>query len=190
MPNYCDNNVHIVGPDEDIIDFFTDLQNNAVYRKDEHCFSFTDTFMPMPKIFKDTSSPIEDEAKAKQAVFEIGHSDWYSWANDDDNWGTKWGDCETDLWITEEKIAGYYQTAWGPLSIPFWEEVSKRYPTLQIAIGYREEGMAFEGAYSFYNGECVYEHSAETSPYMHEAVAKAEEFANYELASSLKSKSD
>ena len=75
MPNYCDNNVHIVGPDEDIIDFFTDLQNNAVYRKDEHCFSFTDTFMPMPKIFKDTTSADWSEAKSKQAVVETGHSD-------------------------------------------------------------------------------------------------------------------
>ena len=186
MPNWCENSLLIQGPEELIEDFINTVQDENHSEK----FELANTLMPMPEILQGGEAPERDEEKAEKAIAETGHRDWYDWANDDNNWGTKWGDCETDLWITEEKIAGYYQTAWGPLSIPFWEEVSKRYPTLQIAIGYREEGMAFEGAYSFYNGECVYEHSAETSPYMHEAVAKAEEFANYELASSLKSKSD
>ena len=177
MPNWCDNEFYIEGPDEAILDLINQLEENARYRKDETYFSFTDTFMPRPKIFSDRVAPEREESYAKQAIIETGHKDWYDWANDDNNWGTKWGDCDTDFWVSEEKIGGTYQTAWSPLSIPFWEKVSECYPTLRIAIGYREEGMAFEGAYSFYNGECVYDHSADSAPYLAEARAMVEEFA-------------
>jgi len=185
MPNWCDNELHIKGPDEDILDLVNQLEENA--QKSDRAnedYSFTDTFMPKPKIFHQRQAPEKDEEKAKQALHETGHKDWYDWANDDDNWGTKWGDCDTDIWVTEERIGGTYQTAWSPLSIPFWTEVSKCYPTLIIAIGYREEGMAYEGAYAFYNGINVYDHSAETSPYLAEALAMAESFAVEPLAKS------
>ena len=44
--------------------------------------------------------------------------------------------------------------------------------------------MAYEGAYAFYNGINVYDHSAETSPYLAEALAMAESFAVEPLAKS------
>ena len=63
------------------------------------------------------------------------------------------------------------------MSEAFWIKVSETYPKLRISVGYREEGMAFEGAYSFTNGECVYSHSAETSPYLQEAVEAVDRYA-------------
>jgi len=166
MPNWCDNNIWIEGPEDQLLDFINEVQDED----DGESFEIAKNLMPMPKIFKDRTAPERDEAVAKRAVEETGHTDWYNWANDDSNWGTKWGDCDTNLWFNETKITGCYQTAWGPLSVDFWLHVSEQYPELRIAIGYREEGMQFEGAYAFVNGECAYEHSAETSPYFQEAL--------------------
>lgn len=178
MPNWCENDIRIAGPEDQIKDFIKTVQDDS----DEELFEIVKSIMPLPKIFKDRQAPERDEAVAKRAIEETGHSDWYNWANDDSNWGTKWGDCDTYLWWddTSKWINGSFTTAWGPISVAFWEKASAKFPKLRIAIGYREEGMAFEGAYSFTNGECTYEHSANTSPYLQEAVEAVNRFAEEE----------
>ena len=178
MPNWCENNLHIQGPEELIEDFINAVQDE----NDSEKFELANTLMPMPEILQGGEAPARDEDVAEEAIAQTGHRDWYDWANDDNNWGTKWGDCDTNLWWNDEytKINGYYTTAWGPLSEAFWIKVSETYPKLRISVGFREEGMAFEGAYSFTNGECVYSHSAETSPYLQEAVEAVDRFADEE----------
>jgi hypothetical protein len=173
MPNWCDNNIRIEGPEDQLLDFFNEVQDED----DGESFEIAKSLMPMPEILQGSEAPARDEDVAKEAIAKTGHRDWYDWANDDSNWGTKWGDCDTNLWFNETKITGCYQTAWGPMSEAFWIKVSETYPKLRISVGYREEGMAFEGAYSFTNGECVYSHSAETSPFLQEAVEAVDRYA-------------
>ena len=55
----------------------------------------------------------------------------------------------------------------GPLA-EFWVGVSKRFPTLKIAISY-SEGMCFEGGMAFYKGECLYDECTEMSSHMGQA---------------------
>ena len=165
MPNWCENNIKILGPADDIRKFITKIQDPD----DGTVFKIAESIMPMPTILGDRA-PQEDEEKAQKAIDATGFRDWYEWANSDTNWGTKWGDCDTDLYYDDEQINGYYTTAWSPLSVAFWEEASRQFKSLRIVIGYREEGMNYEGAYAFYGGECYYDRSQEGSLLYQEAV--------------------
>jgi len=135
MPNWCDNSMQIDGPPDDMRKFLAKVHDP----KEGQDYEIARSIVPMP----------EDCENIRE------------WC--DNNWGTKWGDCETMLWQDgDTRIYGQYNTAWGPLSVGFWETVSAEFKSLRIAIGYREEGMQFEGAYSFYGGECYYEKSQDS----------------------------
>ena len=136
MPNWCDNSMQIDGPPDDMRKFLDKVQDPTVGQD----YQIAKSIVPMP----------EDCESIRE------------WC--DNNWGTKWGDCDTMLWEDgDTRIYGHYLTAWGPLSVGFWETVSAEFKSLRIAIGYREEGMQFEGAYSFYGGECYYEKSQDSN---------------------------
>ena len=165
MPNWCENNFQITGPADDIRRFVTEIHD-----VNEETFELAKTLMPMPEILNGTKAPNDDEESQKEAISATGFPDWYEWANSDTNWGTKWGDCDTDLWFDDEQIRGYYQTAWSPLSVSFWKHVSARYPSLKIAVEYREDGMCYEGAYAFYGGDCHYDHSQDTGQLWKQAL--------------------
>ena len=142
MPNWCENNIKILGPADDIRKFITKIQDPTVGQD----YQIAKSIVPMP----------EDCESIRE------------WC--DNNWGTKWGDCDTMLWEDgDTRIYGHYLTAWGPLSVGFWETVSAEFKSLRIVIGYREEGMQFEGAYSFYGGECYYEKSQNSNMLYKEA---------------------
>ena len=49
-----------------------------------------------------------------------------------------------------------FATAWGPLAASFWMGVSRRFPTAQIRVVYKESGMGFQGAEAYYGGISVY----------------------------------
>tara|TARA_R100000742_G_C4261676_1_gene79471 strand:- start:82 stop:564 length:483 start_codon:yes stop_codon:yes gene_type:complete len=142
MPNWCDNSIQIDGPPDDMRKFLDKVQDPKVVEVGDlqhEEYQIAKNIVPMP----------EDCENIRE------------WC--DDNWGTKWGDCDTMLWQDgDTRIYGQYNTAWGPLSVGFWETVSAEFKSLRIAIGYREEGMQFEGAYSFYGGECYYEKSQDS----------------------------
>jgi len=114
--------------------------------------------------------------KTKVVLAETGYTDWYSWANSDTNWGTKWGDCQTyfdEPYEGKESafVSGGFETAWGPLSQNFWLTVSRTLPDLQIVVSYTEEGMCFEGAMSFKGGECFYDECTETTAHHGQAYS-------------------
>ena len=71
MPNHCENNAVIEGPEKDISRFWEAIQ--------EEVFNTTDQPDPKPEIRFSNLIPRPDDV-----------DDWYQWCND--NWGTKWGD--------------------------------------------------------------------------------------------------
>jgi len=107
--------------------------------------------------------------KQDAAVAATGFKDWYDWACDDANWGTKWGDYDTQYsqWDGPKTstVDISYTSAWGPLSTSFWKRVSDRFPEAQIVVYFSEPGMAFQGSESYYGGECVFEESGELRDY-------------------------
>jgi hypothetical protein len=85
-----------------------------------------------------------------------------------DNWGTKWGDCDTDItYENYESVASdrpgeigsaslTYRTAWGPMT-GLVKEISRLHPDVTIDIEYEEPGMSFFGIEQFRGGDIVHE---------------------------------
>lgn len=116
--------------------------------------------------------------KSKQAFAETSFHNWYDWASG--CWGTKWGDYDIQIEAFRSVVEASYTTAWGPLSDYFFETLSEKFPTAEILMCYEEPGMGFQGASSFFNGQCVFSESQEYRNLKYEA-----EFALDEAVDSL-----
>ena len=180
MPNWCTNNIEIEGTSDELDAFW-----QAVL-KDPEGFEIT-RLVPMPEALLHTPSPAatspdpnpswvshletghwtqerfdsqvqhnrERYEAGQRAKAETGWTDWYSWQHD--NWGIKWGDCDTQLNRDSDKmISGWYETPWAPLSDDFWERALSNFPGLTIIITFVEEGMGFEGVQAFRGSKLQY----------------------------------
>ena len=105
--------------------------------------------------------------KSKQAFAETTFHNWYDWANG--CWGTKWGDYDLQISAYASVVEASYTTAWGPMSDYFFETLSEKFPTAQILMDYEEPGMGFQGAASFFNGQCVFSESQQYRDLKYEA---------------------
>lgn len=132
MPNWCSNSMTVTGPEQQV---------RAIAAKVTDESNFT-VFMPQP-------------------VDEAGELiDGTSWQYD--NWGTKWGDSDTqinheDYSNPEASSLGLsYLTAWGPMT-KLVCEISRIHPQCSIDIEYEESGMSFFGIERITAGEIVSE---------------------------------
>ena len=134
MPNHCDNTLVITGPDVDIRRFIhiTKCDDKKPYVISQH--------MPIPDEFKGDG--------------------WYAWCCT--NWGTKWGDYDTQLFKdVPDEATFHYLTAWGPYSDDFLQKISEPFPTLTFLMQYEERGMEFLGVTVVRNGEVLFADSTE-----------------------------
>jgi len=137
MPNWCSNNMVLHGP-EDQVRSILDAVRSVEGKTDRATFT---KFMPQPR---------DEQGEL------IGSTSWQY-----DTWGTKWGDCDTDI-CSETYLNGTgtasvgYSTAWGPMS-GLVKEISRQHPGVTIDIEYEEPGMNFFGIEQYLGGECVHE---------------------------------
>ena len=138
MPNWCSNNLSMSGPPDQVRAILDAVRPSD--GADDEKLRLT-KFMPQP-------------------VDEAGELiDGVSWQYD--NWGTKWGDCDTSI-ISEEYTSNLgsgsltYNTAWGPAS-GLMKEISRLHPNVTMDIEYEEPGMNFLGIEQYLNGELVHE---------------------------------
>ena len=82
MPNWCNNNITITGPNS-VIDKIEKIVKNGKYEKPED--GLLEYFHPMPAELRDT---VADGSKRKKLQKKYGFDDWYGWATE--NWSTKW----------------------------------------------------------------------------------------------------
>ena len=80
MPNWCNNNIEIIGPKKKVDALIEGAKKGE----------FINTLYPMPKALEDTQSTSDEEVMKKQPWVD-GHNNWYDWRTS--NWGTKW-DCD------------------------------------------------------------------------------------------------
>jgi hypothetical protein len=185
MPNHCDNETLIYGPEDDIRRFVRTVT-------DGNTIKIAESLMPTPEALKESSSMAlaspephpnwavmvangemtqerYDELVAQNKVTyeqqqtliaEHGYSGWYDWALA--NWGTKWGDYEHGLQFGDiqmyEDVPHWrfrYTTAWSPFSDYFWHYISQQWPTLTFVTTYEEGGMCFLGGMGAKNGEVL-----------------------------------
>lgn len=165
MPNWCSNSMSVEGDPATIKRFLSAVTN------DEGKISILNRLVPVPQELRDTPSGFfgdsdkqkEMELQNERNLVKYGHKDWYDWQYAE--WGTKWGDCDTEL--TGDGIAyngdGWlnfvFESAWSCPAEGI-RKVSVMFPDLTFVVSYMEEGMGFVGANGFKAGKMI-EHFSE-----------------------------
>jgi hypothetical protein len=146
MPNWCDNNLTVTGDSVELKRFVA-----AVTNEDES-IKIMDNLLPFPAELEGKDIIGRDGEVVGRAFTDEG----YNWCIR--NWGTKWGDCETEILVNEnDNLFLTYQTAWSP-ALEGLQRISTMFPTLVFRTDWTEEGNQSIGAASFENGStCVYE---------------------------------
>ena len=152
MPNWCDNQITITGPNK-VIDKIEKIVN-----EEKGAGGLLDFFHPMPKELRDTTA---DGSEDKKLIEKYGYSDWYGWACD--NWGTKWDLNEfygvDRQYLTEQNegestISFSFSSAWSP-PIGAYEYFLAKNEECSLKAYYYEGGCDFMGCWDNGDDNCV-----------------------------------
>ena len=145
MPNYCNNNIVITGPNS-VIDKIEKIANGDKG-------DLLQYFYPMPKELNDTVAGPEPKTKKEKLEkarlqVEYGASNWYDWRVE--NWGTKWDIMEfyninrKEIGEDESEISLGFDTAWAP-ALGAYEKFIDENSNCSLKAYYYEPGCDFMG---------------------------------------------
>ena len=145
MPNYCNNNIVITGPNS-VIDKIEKIANGDKG-------DLLQYFYPMPKELNDTVAGPEPKTKKeklekRRLQVEYGASNWYDWRVE--NWGTKWDIMEfyninrKEIGEDESEISLGFDTAWAP-ALGAYERFIDKNSNCSLKAYYYEPGCDFMG---------------------------------------------
>ena len=145
MPNYCNNNIVITGPNS-VIDKIEKIANGDKG-------DLLQYFYPMPKELNDTVAGPEPKTKKeklekRRLQVEYGASNWYDWRVE--NWGTKWDIMEfynitrKVIGEDESEIELGFDTAWAP-ALGAYEKFIDENSNCSLKAYYYEPGCDFMG---------------------------------------------
>ena len=155
MPNWCDNQVTITGPNS-VID-----KIEKIVKDEDSKNGLLNFFYPMPKELEDTTSP-SSSAKKPQPMVD-GFDNWYDWRCD--NWGTKWDISEfygvdrqhLNDSLDESTISFGFSSAWAP-PIPAYQSflmnMSEKNLDVSVKAYYYEGGCDFMGCWDNGDDDC------------------------------------
>ena len=182
MPNWCTNTLIVAGDKWNVKDFMDQIKTKEGSESSEE-YEILENLYPTPEDLDIRATfepdPEKDpQREQKQANIEkYGHADWYEWRNA--NWGTKWGDCNTQL-VDEDydstfvesfgKVMLNFDSAWGPPHEGM-VYIASIFPRLMFDLRYYEPGMCFQGFLVLHHGEIEYDQSME---YMEDSHARWE----------------
>ena len=150
MPNWCDNQLSITGPNS-VID---KIEKNVKDDDSHENNGLLNFFHPMPKELEGTTSP-SSSAKKPQPMIE-GFDCWYDWRVH--NWSTKWEVCEfygvdrqyhSEQSEGESTISFGFSSAWAP-PINAYEKFLENNSDCSVRAFYYEGGCDFMG--EWYDG--------------------------------------
>jgi len=151
MPNWCNNNVEISGPNK-IIDQIEKIVDES---KNTEGQGLLDWMVPMPKELRETQA---DGTERKDFIKKYGHSDWYGWANE--NWGTKW-DISSEFYSVDRQyhnrvstIRFGFDSAWAPPLTAFADWLDKN-EDCSLKCWYYEPGCDFAGEWDNHDDQCI-----------------------------------
>jgi len=161
MPNWCNNNITITGPNS-VIDKIEKIVAEEGSEGSEG--NLLQYFHPMPKELNDTTSPAPNKtAKEKKIVKErklkFGADSWYDWRVD--NWSTKWDVNEfhgverqhLNDSLDESTIKFGFDSAWAPPTGAYEHFIDKN-SNVTIYATYFEPGCDFMGIWDNGGDEC------------------------------------
>ena len=145
MPNWCDNQITITGPNS-VID-----KIEKIVKEEDNKNGLLNFFYPMPEELRDTTA---DGSEDKKMIEKYGYSDWYGWATD--NWSTKWDISEfygvDRQYLTEQSegesvITFGFSSAWAP-PIGAYEKFLADNEDCSLRAFYYEGGCDFMGEWN------------------------------------------
>ena len=160
MPNWCNNNITITGPNK-VIDKIEKIVSEE--GGEEGLLQY---FHPMPKALKDTTAPLpndateEEKAKAKENLKKYGYDNWYDWRVE--NWSTKWDLNEfygvDRQYLTEQNegestISFGFDSAWAP-PLGAYDNFMESGNNVEIKAYYFEGGCDFMGVWDNGQDDC------------------------------------
>tara|TARA_R100001594_G_scaffold14471_1_gene30746 strand:+ start:5103 stop:5810 length:708 start_codon:yes stop_codon:yes gene_type:complete len=83
-------------------------------------------------------------------IKKYGANNWYDWSNK--NWGTKWGDCDLEIEVSEEVCTLRYESAWSPLGNNIMEMFRKDFPNFEYTF---EEEQGWGARMEVVGGEII-----------------------------------
>jgi len=143
MPNWCDNQVTITGPNS-VID-----KIEKIAKEEKGAGGLLNFFQPMPKELRDTTA---DGSENKELMKKYGYSDWYGWACD--NWGTKWDISEFyGVDRQGDTISFAFSSAWAPPTGAYEYFLAKN-EECSLKAYYYEGGCDFMGVWDNGDDRC------------------------------------
>ena len=151
MPNWCDNQVTITGPNS-VID-----KIEKIVKEEDIKNGLLNFFHPMPAELRDTTA---DGSEDKKMIEKYGHSDWYGWATE--NWSTKWDISEfygmdrqylTEQSEGESMISFAFSSAWAP-PIGAYDHFLAKNEECTLKAHYYEGGCDFMGVWEDGDDRC------------------------------------
>ena len=160
MPNWCDNQVSITGPNS-VIDKIEKIVKEESNNAENGLLQF---FHPMPKVMLDTEAGPIAKTKAeknarKSRKLEFGAENWYDWRVE--NWSTKWEVCEfygvdrqhLNDSLDESTISFGFSSAWAP-PIGAYEQFLIDNENCSLKALYYEGGCDFMGEWDNGSDDC------------------------------------
>lgn len=138
MPNWCLNDLTIVGSKEDLEKFYTENASTT----ERHgktvptVLSFNKAVPQPPEILATLDDPSKDA--------------WYEWRCA--HWGCKWDLGDITFENSDEQLRYVFSTAWSPPAA-WLAAVAPKYPTLEFELVYSEEGNDVFGMVSAYGDQ-------------------------------------
>ena len=150
MPNWCDNQITITGPNS-VIDKIEKIVKEDDSHEKNGLLNF---FHPMPKELEGTTSPSSSADKPQPMV--EGFDCWYDWRVE--KWSTKWEVCEFyGVDRQGDTISFGFSSAWSP-PINAYEKFiissSEKKQDVSIKAYYYEGGCDFMGEWDNGNDDC------------------------------------
>jgi hypothetical protein len=157
MPNWCENNLYAYGDKDDITSYANKINQTlqdhdsileGLYPVPSGVLKFEERKSRVPYTSKDYKEHVTAIEKECETFYGVPNA--YEWRCV--KWGSKWADCETDVSVSDDCVAIYFNSAWSP-PLPGMLFVSKLFPNLTFVLRYEEPSMDFWGVVGFRNGQ-------------------------------------
>lgn len=152
MPNWCNNQITITGPNS-VID-----KIEKIVGEENSKDGLLNFFKQMPKELDGTTAP-SSSADGPQPMVD-GFDNWYDWRCE--NWGTKWEVCEfygvdrqylTETSEGESTISFAFDSAWSPPTDAYFNFIQEN-SDCSLRATYHEPGCDFMGIWDNGSDQC------------------------------------